>query len=184
MSLKKWKKLSERVFHDNGFWQYKIDEFEIEESQRGEYHYVSTYGSTMVIPVTPQNKIILVKQFRYLNQRESLEFPCGSISKGLSAEENAIKELREETGYTSRSLVFSGEFSPYTGASNEMCSVFLGLNLELSPLPVDSTEEFEVLEFSFEEIEQMIAENKIWDGLSLSAWILSKEKIKLRMGIL
>ncbi len=178
MSLKKWKKLSERIFHDNGFWKYKIDEFEIEDSQKGEYHYVFTLGSSMVIPITPQNKILLVKQFRYLNQKESLEFPCGSISEGLTQEENAIKELREETGYTSGKLIYSGEFSPYTGASNEMCSVFIGTKLSPSPLPNDSTEEFEVLEFSFNEIEQMISQNIIWDGLTLSAWVLSKDSIK------
>ena len=177
MALKKWKKLSEKVFHDNGFWKYKIDEFEIEKSKKGEYHYVSTLGSSMVIPITPKNKILLVKQFRYLNQKESLEFPCGSITEGLTAEENALKELREETGFAAEELIFTGEFSPYTGASNEMCSVFVGLKLSSSPLPNDSTEEFEVLEFSIDEIENMISKKFIWDGLSLSAWVLSKELI-------
>ncbi len=177
MSLKKWNKLSEKVFHDNGFWKYKIDEFEIENAQKGEYHYVFTLGSSMVIPITPQNKILLVNQYRYLNQKESLEFPCGSISEGLTNKENAIKELREETGFTAKYIIFSGEFSPYTGASNEMCSVFIGTDLIHSPLPSDSTEEFEVLEFSFNEIENMIKNNLIWDGLTLSAWVLSKEKL-------
>ncbi len=183
MKLKKWKKLSEKVFHDNGFWKYKIDEFEIEGSQKGEYHYVFTLGSSMVIPITPKNKILLVKQFRYLNQKESLEFPCGSIGEGLTDKENAIKELREETGFTADELIYTGEFSPYTGASNEMCSVYIGLNLSASPLPNDSTEEFEVLEFTVDEIEDMISKNIIWDGLTLSAWVLSKKSLNSLMDI-
>jgi ADP-ribose pyrophosphatase len=178
MKLKKWKKLSERVFHDNGFWQYKVDEFEIDGTQKGEYHYVFTFGSTMVIPLTSKNKILLVNQYRYLNQKESFEFPCGSISKGLSAIENAQKELREESGYSAENLDFVGEFSPYTGASNEICSVFIGTNLIRSPLPNDMTEEFELIEYSFDQIDEMIKNNIIWDGLTICAWTLSKEKLK------
>lgn len=178
MKFKEWKKLSERVFHDNGFWQYKIDEFEIDGTQKGEYHYVFTLGSSMVIPITSNNKILLVNQYRYLNQKESLEFPCGSISAGLTTIENAQKELREESGYSAKNLDFVAEFSPYTGASNEICSVFLGTELTKSPLPNDETEEFEIVELSFDQLDDMIKNNLIWDGLTICAWTLSREKLK------
>ncbi|MBL1214143.1 MAG: NUDIX hydrolase [Ignavibacteriae bacterium] len=177
MRLKKWNKLSERLFHDNGFWKYKIDEFEIEGSQKGEYHYVFTLGSSMVIPLSNKNTIMLVKQYRYLNQKDSLEFPCGSITEGLTEKENAQKELREETGYSAAILDFVGEFSPYTGVSNEMCSVFIGSNLAYSPLPNDATEEFELVEYSFDDIDKMISENIIWDGLTICAWTIARNRI-------
>lgn len=173
MALKTWKKLTEKTIFKNNHWSYNLDNFEIEGGTKGEYHYVHTLGSTMVVPFISPNEILLVNQYRYLNQKESLEFPCGSIEDGLSIEENAIKEFREETGKSGK-LKFVGEFSPYTGASDEMCSVFIAENLIDSPLPSDETEEFEIVKMQISEFEKLIKENKIWDGLTLSAWILTK----------
>lgn len=175
MPLKRWKKISERTVIKNDHWSYRLDEFQIEGGSRGEYHYVHTCGSSMVIPFTDGGRILMVKQFRYLNQKESLEFPCGSVEEGLTAEENAIKELREETGFTAERLEKAGEFSPYTGASDEMCTVFIARGLSPAPLQADLTEEFELVEKTFSEIEELIESNFIWDGLSLSAWMLARK---------
>lgn len=178
MSLKKWKKLDQKTVFANDHWKYNLDTFEIEDGTKGEYHYVHTLGSTMVVPFLSDDKLLLVNQYRYLNQKESLEFPCGSVEDGLGIEENALKELREETG-KSGTLKFIGEFSPYTGASDEMCSVFIGKDLFHSPLPNDSTEEFEIVIVSVAEFDKLIKQNKIWDGLTLSAWVLAKNYLNL-----
>ncbi|MBK9249900.1 MAG: NUDIX hydrolase [Ignavibacteria bacterium] len=67
----------------------------------GEYHYVHSRGATLIIPQLPDGTFILVRQFRYLLQRESLEFPCGGINPQWAEPlENAHKELLEETGYS------------------------------------------------------------------------------------
>ena len=174
MSLKKWNKLGQKTVFKNDHWTYNLDQFEIEGITKSEYHYVHSPGSTMVIPKLKNNNLLLVNQFRYLNQKESLEFPCGSIESNLSREENALKELREETGMSGK-LNFIGEFSPYTGVSDEICSVFLATDLIESPLPSDLTEEFELVEFSINNFEKLIEDNSIWDGLTLSAWLLAKK---------
>jgi ADP-ribose pyrophosphatase len=175
MALKHWKKLSSKKLFENGHWSYYLDDFEIEGRGRGVYHYVHTRGSSMVIPVLPDGSIILVNQYRYLNNKESLEFPCGGVDEGLSVEENAVKELREETGFSSNNIIKAGEFSPYTGASDEMCSVFIARELFPFPLQKDATEEFEIFRKTPAEIDELIEKNIIWDGLTLSAWILSKK---------
>lgn len=177
MPLKRWNKNSQRTVIKNDHWSYRLDEFEIEGGSRGEYHYVHTGGSSMVIPVKDNGSILLVNQFRYLNQKESLEFPCGSVEEGLTAEENAIKELREETGFTAAKLEKAGDFSPYTGASDEICTVFIARGLSPAPLKADVTEEFELVEKTYSEIESLIESNFIWDGLSLAAWVLAKKHL-------
>lgn len=179
MSLKKWNKLDSRKVTGNNYWSYYLDRFEMEDGTPGEYHYVHTLGSSMVIPVTSSGQIVMVNQFRYLNQKESLEFPCGAIQSGLSPEENALKELREETGFSSARLELLGEFSPYTGASDEMCTLYAAYELFHSPLPKDETEEFEIVQKSPDEISSLISDNSIWDGLTLSAWCLAQGKLKL-----
>jgi ADP-ribose pyrophosphatase len=177
MSLKTWKQLSSKVLYSNKYWDYLLDEFKIEDGKRGEYHFVRTGGSTMIIPVTDSGKLLLVNQYRYLNQRESIEFPCGSISGKLTPEENALKELREETGYSAKELLAAGFFSPYNGVTDEMCHVFIAKQLFADKLIADVTEEFEMMELSIDEIDKLICSNIIWDGMTMAAWILAKKII-------
>jgi len=177
MAFKKWKTLSRKTVFENSHWNYNVDKFSIDGVGTGEYHYVHTLGSTMIIPITSNNKIILVNQFRYLNNKNSLEFPCGAVEPKLSLLENAQKELREEAGYSSRKLIKVGAFSPYTGASDEICTVFAGTELSKSPLPKDKTEEFEILEFTISEVANMVKSNEIWDGLTLASWGISQNFI-------
>ncbi len=175
--LKKWEKISGRTIIKNDHWSYNVDSFIIDKKIKGEYHYVHTLGSSMIIPFSNDNKILLTKQFRYLNNKESWEFPCGSVEEGLTIEENAIKELREETGYTASNIIKIGEFSPYTGAADEICTLFFASDLIHSPLPKDDTEDFEIVFFTKQEIQNLVDKNIIWDGLTLAAWSLIINKI-------
>jgi len=58
-------------------------------------------GAAVVIAKTrPSNRLILVRQFRPPANGFTIEFPAGLIDQGESAEETAVRELREETGYS------------------------------------------------------------------------------------
>ncbi len=131
----------------------------------------------MIIPVGDDGRILLIRQYRYLSDTFCVEFPCGGVQTGLTPEENALKELREETGYSSRELIPAGWFTPFTGASDERCSVFIARQLFSSPLTPDATEEIELVWSSYAEIERQMQTNEITDGLSLAAWSLVKEKL-------
>ncbi|MBI2419875.1 MAG: NUDIX hydrolase [Ignavibacteriales bacterium] len=181
--MKPWKKLRSRIHAANDHWEYYIDDFMLDDRQEREYHYVHTGGSTMIIPLLPGKMFLLTKQFRYLNQVDSLEFPCGAIQKGLSAEQNALKELQEETGYSARELTKIGEFTPYTGASDEICHLFIAENLFESPLPPDDTEDIELVTVTLQELDGMVVSNQIRDGLTLAAWSLSQLHLRERLHV-
>lgn len=167
--LKRWKKISSKTFFENKYWSYKIDTFDYGNNKQNEYHYVHTEGSTMIIPKL-NDKFILVEQYRYLNEKTSIEFPCGSIIKGLDEISNAKKELIEETGFGSDELIKIGFFSPYNGVSDELCYVFYTEKLYKKVSIPDETEEFIVHLLKKEEIEDLISKNVIWDGMTIAAW--------------
>jgi len=171
--LKRWQKISSKVLFKNRYWTYCLDTFDIGNGKVNEYHYVHTEGSTMIIPKM-NDKFILVEQYRYLNDMFSIEFPCGSIEEGLDEISNARKELEEETGFTSDNLIKIGFFSPYNGVADELCSIFFTDNLKKVDSTPDETEEFVIYFLSEEEIDNLIKENKIWDGMTISAWTLFK----------
>lgn len=177
MKLKPWKKIKQINKIPNNWWTYLIDEVQLPSGKFGEYHYVHTNGSSLIIPVFDDGKILMVKQYRYLAGKESLEFPCGSIADGATIEEMAAQELAEEAGVEAGELTFAGTYNPYNGVTDEMCHVFIARKLTPVDIPHDDTEEFERIILSREEIESKIKSNEIWDGMTLASWILAMDKI-------
>ena len=179
--LKRWQQLTSKVVFQNPWWTYKLDTFQIPEGVSGEYHYVYTRGSSMVVPITKEGHVVLVNQYRYLCDRESLEFPCGSINEGHTYLQTASLELQEETGYKSRGLLEElGQFNPYNGVTSEICTVYLARDIiqHQGSAKKDETEEFEVIQLSIEEVEEKVYSQEIWDGMTLAAWMLARRKVE------
>jgi len=171
--LPRWKKLATEVVLENRWWRYRKDRFEYEPGKQGEYHYASTFGSAMVVPITPEGELVLVEQYRYLLDRESLEFPCGGVAENEPPLSAARRELAEESGYTSE-LTPLGTFTPWNGVTDEICHVYLADKLlpDQSGARPDETERFVVHRLSRGELEAKIAAGVIWDGMTLAAYAL------------
>jgi len=179
MHLKKWKKISEAVLFKNSWWIYKKDETELPSGKRGEYHYVHTNGASMVVPILNDGRIVFVNQYRYLNDRESLELPCGGVKNGHTYEETAKHELEEEAGFIARDWCKVGEFNPYNGVTDELCRVFIAKDLSEVPSTPDETEEFEIVSLKPDEVDARIATGTIWDGMTIAAWNIAKSHISI-----
>lgn len=177
MPLPRWKKLRQVVELKNPWWTYRHDELELPSGQKGEYHFVHVNGSSMIIPIMDDGRMILVNQYRYLRDKESVEFPCGSVKDGSTYDETARVELVEETGFDAKELRSLAEFNPYNGVTDEMCRVYLARNLVPAYAKKDDTEEFEHLILTPREFEQRIQSGEIWDGMTLAAWTLVKHKV-------
>jgi ADP-ribose pyrophosphatase len=177
MSLKPWKTVSTSVKFKNPWWTYKLDRFAMASGKEGEYHYVHTNGSSLVVPILPDGRIMMVKQYRYLARRESIEFPCGAVKDGSTYDETAAHELVEETGYEAGEMAKSGLFNPYNGVTDEMCQVYIARQLRHVGAKPDETEEFEFVPMTPEEIEAMILDGTIWDGMSVAAWMLVRARL-------
>ncbi len=174
--LSRWKKLSSTAVKKNPWWTYKLDAFQIPLGVKGEYHYIHTEGSSMIVPVADDGRIILVNQYRYLCDKESIEFPCGGVKTGHSYEEMARLELEEEAGYIAKSWEAGGEFNPFNGATDEICRVFIARHLLYTKPKPEKTEEFETIFVAPGDIEEMIHQKKIWDGMTLAAWMLVRKQ--------
>lgn len=178
MSLSRWKKI--RLIHEvrNPWWSYRTEEFELPSGKRGQYHYAHTNGSSLTIPVFDDGTILMVRQYRYLCDSDSLEFPCGSVKDGHSFEETARSELTEEAGFSADSFEQVGEFNPYNGVTDETCRVYIARGLSVHQASPDETEEFELIRLSAAEIDSRIKSGEVWDGMSIAAWMLCRDRIQ------
>lgn len=176
--LGRWRKLSESVVFRNPWWTYRLDRFETPAGVRGEYHYVHTRGSSMVVPVTRDGSLLLVDQFRFLMDRTSLEFPAGGVKEGSSHEETARAELAEETGQGADEWEPVGQFNPCNGVVDEMCNVYIARGLRaIEGAAPDETEELEVRSVTVAELEAAIGRGEIWDGMTLAAWQMARHRL-------
>lgn len=176
MTLTPWKTISRTIRFRNPWWSYGKDEVVLPSGKEGEYHYVHSLGSSCVIPIAEDGSILLVNQYRYLGGRESLEFPCGAVKDGSTHDQTAWHELAEETGFSAVSLVCIGEFNPYNGVTDELCRVYLARDLRNVGASPDDTEQFELVHLRPDEITQKIRDGELWDGMSIAAWCLAREK--------
>ncbi len=123
---------------------------------------------TAILPLY-QDRILLLEQFRHATRRWHLEIPRGFGTQGLSSEENAQKELREEIGATARHLLPLGQVHIDTGLTSDVASLFFadlasceGIG-ELSGLAT-------LKPVSLAQFEQLIQENQITDAFTLAAF--------------
>lgn len=177
MPLSRWEKIRRTLEIKNPWWTYRRDEVRLPSGTTGEYHFVHVNGSSMIIPVLDDGAIMLVNQYRYLADRESLEFPCGSVKDGSDYDETARHELAEETGFKAARLEQIGEFNPYNGVTDEMCRVYLASGLTETQSTRDETEEFEHVRLTPKEIDARVTGGEIWDGMSLAAWALVRGRL-------
>jgi len=173
------KQISSEIIHKNPWWHYMHDKYTMSDGKEGNYYYCKTNGASMVIPLLDNGKLVLVRQYRYLNEKNGIEFPCGGI---LNDEETPLeaakRELLEETGYMADDLVKTGEFEPANGFCQINTRVFVASDLKKIGEPQQNADEvIEVMYRRVDEFDAMIKRGEIWDGQSLASWILSKDYI-------
>ncbi len=94
-----------------------------------------------VIPLTKENEVVLIEQYRHGTEGVSLEIPGGMVDPGETPVETAARELFEETGYEAAEVVFLGKTRPNPAIQDNWIHTFLARGVEYRQEPAnDSTE--------------------------------------------
>jgi ADP-ribose pyrophosphatase len=98
------------------------------DGYRCDWYYVDTPPSVMIVPLTADGNLVLVRQYRHNLKAHVLEFPAGTISDGEEPEAAALRELEEETGYAlagGATLRPMGAYYSLPSETNKYTHVFL-----------------------------------------------------------
>lgn len=175
--MRKWTRISRKVIFRSPFCSFEHDRFRLPNGTEGDYYHVNSPGAVMVIPVDNDGKVVLVRQYRYLIDEDSLEFPAGGIHQGMDPLEQAKKELEEEAGVTAGNWEPAGRFASWNGVTNEICRLFIARDLRKVKSTCDPTEEFEVVRHTWSEILEMAERNEIFDGMTLASIALARGRL-------
>jgi ADP-ribose pyrophosphatase len=125
-------------------------------------------GSVVVMPVFPDGKILLIRQYRHTAQNFLWELVAGRIDQGESPVAAAHRELAEETGYTARRLKKLLEIFPSPGFVDEVMWIFAATGLTQGAARPEEDERIEARRLSLREAERMIRTGKLRDAKSIA----------------
>ena len=143
-----------------------------------DFYKVTIKDCAAIVAITPDNHIILKKEYRHCYGQELIEIPAGVLEDGEDSLESAKRELLEETGYQSNRWTYLGKTVESSAKlTNYMYIYFAEDCKKVSSQKLDYGEDIEVIEVDFEEAIQMIMNNEIICNSSIGA-ILKVARIK------
>lgn len=127
-------------------------------------------GAVAICALTPENEVILVKQFRKALEDTLLEIPAGKLEPGERRISAAKRELEEETGYIADDLELIGEVYGTPGFANELISIYFAENLKKGEMQLDEDEFVEKIYFTMSDVKKAVEGREIKDAKTLIAF--------------
>ena len=145
--------------------------------QEHDFYVIDFPNWVQVIPITPDEQIVMVRQYRHGCGRIFLELPGGLIDESdLSPHQTAKRELLEETGYCAENLILLTRIYPQPAVLNNKGLTYLARQVKKVAEPnLDPTEDIEVCLVKLQKIQEMIRDGEINHGqtvMALSVYLL------------
>lgn len=147
----------------------RVDEAELPNGRHAKREVVEHNGGVCVVPLTDQNEILMVEQFRYPYGEVVLEIPAGKREGTEPPLECGIRELREETGATAEQFTFLGELYPSPGYCGEIIYMYLATGLRFGESMPDEDEFLNLKRIPLEQSVEMILKGEIKDAKTQTA---------------
>lgn len=158
---REWKELSRTRVYEHFM---KVDEvtYRLPDEKEAIYDIRITRPAVCVLALTPDNKVVLARQFRPGPNEILLEMPGGYIEKGESPIEAGTRELREETGYVGEMQFVTQCFDDSSSTMNRSCVIARNCILKTEQ-ELDGMEFIDVVLMPLPEFRQLLRSGKMTD---------------------
>lgn len=143
------------------------DQVRLPDGTLAHREYIVHPGAVMVVPVLDDDRLVVVRQFRYPLHQVVLEFPAGKLDAGEAPWDCAIRELAEETGYVARQWARAGILHNAIAYSTEGIEVWFAKDMSGGQANPDAGEFLEVDTASLEELELQAMQGRLTDAKTL-----------------
>lgn len=163
------KTLSTRRLHEGRIINLREDTIELPDGRTGKREIVEHKGAVCVVPILPDGRVIMVRQFRKACEEALLEIPAGSLEIGEDPADCAKRELCEETNQAAGKMthLFSCFLAP--GYSTELIHCYLAEDLSPQAGTPDEDEHLNVETYALDELLAMCDDGRIKDAKTLAA---------------
>ena len=147
----------------------RVDEVELANGKRSQREIVEHPGAVAILAFTDDGQLVLVQQYRNAAERLTLEIPAGTLSAGEDPLECAVRELREETGFSAHTFGKVCSFYTAVGFCTEVLHLYVATGLQAGAQDYDDDENIEVLTMPVAEAMEHVRTGSIVDSKSVAA---------------
>lgn len=163
------KKVSSEYVFDGKLLHVYNDVVSLPNGKISTREYIKHQGAVAVVPVTDDNEIIVVRQYRYPIERVTIEIPAGKLDIGEEPLEAAKRELSEETGVSGADITYIGGLYPSVAYTDEIIHMYVARNLEYGQAHADEDEFLDVEKIHIDKFVEMIMNGEIMDSKTQAA---------------
>jgi ADP-ribose pyrophosphatase len=159
--------------YDGHFLKVTRDRIKLPDGSETVRELIRHPGAVVILPLLPDGRVLLERQFRYPNDRVFIEFPAGKIDPGEDPLATAKRELEEETGYTATEWNFVCTIHNAIAYSDEHLDIFLARDLTAGEAKLDEGEFLELFTATVPELLDMVRKGEITDVKTIigSFWL-------------
>ena len=164
------KKVKSNLLYDGRIIKLYNDQILLPNEKTAFREYVKHPGGVCVVPITEENEILLVRQYRYPYSKQVVEIPAGKRDSAFEETlEGGKRELKEELGVEAENFFFLGEFYPTPGYTDEVIYMYAATGLSFSESSPDEDEFVKAEKYPLDTLVQMIMSGQIKDGKTQAA---------------
>lgn len=134
------------------------------DGRDGDFEIVRHPGGAAVLPILPDGRLLLLRQFRPAAGGSLVEIPAGRLERGELPRQCAARELSEETGWRATSLTPLGTVYSTPGFCDEQIHLFVAGQLEPGTPQRDADEFIELFSVTLAEALVMIEQGEVPDS--------------------
>ena len=164
---------SRRMIHQGRVFQVVTENVTLSNGVTVDMDLVNHPGAAAIVPLSENNQVILLRQYRHAVGGYLWEIPAGTLNQGEDPLTCARRELAEETGFDAKSWRKLGELIPVPGYSNERIHLYLARDLEKAKSDPDADEILEVHSVVWEDAMNMILDGRIQDAKTISSMLMA-----------
>lgn len=168
--------LKQRLLYQGRKFNFEVSRLRLPNGAEGEWECVRHPGGALAVPVTPDGRLVLVRQYRFAASRRLLEFPAGTVESHEDPLATIQREIEEETGYHANQWQKLGQFFLAPGYSDEIIYAYLATGLEPleHPPAQDDDEDIEIVLMTPDELDKAILVGEPVDAKSICSFYLAK----------
>jgi ADP-ribose pyrophosphatase len=165
---KKARILSSRTIYEGAVFGIRRDEVIEPSGIRTTREVITHPGSVVVLPVLPDGRILLIRQYRYAARQYLWELVAGRIDAGENPREAAARELIEETGYRAKRFRIFLDVFPTPGFLEERMFILLAEGLTAGKAEPEEDEKIIPRAYNRKQLEEMIRSGKVRDAKTIA----------------